>query len=182
MELPNGRGYVATPPTWWPFMTWSPTLKRFGPPDSRGSVAYPPTCGPLLTLSSALQYGRPARWQVFVFNPPTCGPMLTTAPALKHWGPPRRHGLCSQYTLSRATSDFLPRSEAFAKPQTAGFMSPIRPLLGQFRPFHPLQSIVDPPNGRVYATSPPSYGLAASMPFRAREKINIGPQMGAMAT
>ena len=32
-----------------------------------------------------------------VANLPTCGPFLILFPALKRWGPPRWHGLCSQF-------------------------------------------------------------------------------------
>ena len=49
-------------------------------------------------------------------NPPTCGPLLILSPAFKRWELPRRQGLCSQCAHHRATSDFVPRSEALGTP------------------------------------------------------------------
>ena len=74
--------------------------------------------------------GTPEVLECYVATRPTCGPLLILSSSLKCWGRPRPQGLCSHPVHLQATSDFVPRFEAFGSPPRGKGYVATRPTCG----------------------------------------------------
>ena len=126
------------------------------PPNGRGYLANPPTCGPLLILSPALKRWEPSKRQGLCHQSAHLWAMADFVPRFEALGTPKRQGLCSQSAHLWATSEFVPRFIVGDPPKQQGLCSQCTHVWATSDFVLRCEALGNPPNGRDYVANPPT--------------------------